>query len=67
MIKEKFSIISIFLIKLNLSRDWPYNLITLKLLFFLDASFDKRITFEIMASLLGKKPLKPNRKLRKKP
>ena len=39
---------------------------TLKLLSFLDASFDKHIRFEIRA-LVEKKPPKPREKLRKKP
>ena len=40
--------------------------IILQLLFLLDASFDKRVAFEIMV-LVGKKPPKPNWRLKRKP
>ena len=37
---------------------------TLKMLFFLDASSNKYIMFEIMALIINKKSLKPNKKLK---
>ena len=64
--RSTFERYKIVLIRLDLLRNWSYNFITLQLLFFLDASSNKRIVFEIMVLLIGKKPLKPSRKLRKK-
>ncbi len=40
---------------------------TLQLPFVLDTSSDKRITFEIIALLIGKKPSKPSGRPKKKP
>ncbi len=42
-------------IRLDLSRDWLYDFMTLQLPFFLDTSSDECVAFEIMALLVGEK------------
>ncbi len=69
MINEEltFGRYEIVSIGLDLSRDLLFDFMTLQLAFLLDVCSNKYITFEIMALLIGKKPFKLSKKLKRKP